>query len=185
MQIIWVRIKWKKKLCWQSGKEITTSVKRPEWQPKTGVRPKEWASTYTVITDGGFAWLSEKGLRCSRTPVKKIPLLYRFRHPSKTSEKRKSRSPSSEVIRLRLGSRMMELPLSIPRNISKLLWRCLRMLNDLRDIPHVYIACGYVDLWKGIDLLVRIVRLEFKSNHFGEWNLFLLCGRRTDRIKVL
>lgn len=59
------------------------------------------------------------------------------------------------------------------------------MLNDLQGMKHVYIACGYTDLRKGIDSLVEIVKLNFNLNPFEEGNLFLFCGRRTDRIKAL
>lgn len=52
-------------------------------------------------------------------------------------------------------------------------------------MKHVYIACGYTDLRKGIDSLVEIVKLNFNLNPFEEGNLFLFCGRRTDRIKAL
>ena len=59
------------------------------------------------------------------------------------------------------------------------------MLNDLQGMKHVYIACGYTDLRKGIDSLVEIVKLNFNLNPFEEGNLYLFCGRRTDRIKAL
>ena len=59
------------------------------------------------------------------------------------------------------------------------------MLNDLQGMKHVYIACGYTDLRKGIDSLVEIVKLGFQLNPFEEGNIFLFCGRRTDRIKAL
>ena len=41
------------------------------------------------------------------------------------------------------------------------------------------------NLRKGIDSLVEIVTLGFKLNPFEEGNIFLFCGRRTDRIKAL
>ena len=59
------------------------------------------------------------------------------------------------------------------------------MVNDLQGMKHVYIACGFTDLRKGIDSLVEIVTLGFKLNPFEEGNIFLFCGRRTDRIKAL
>lgn len=59
------------------------------------------------------------------------------------------------------------------------------MLNDLQGMKHVYIACGFTDLRKGIDSLVTLITENFKLNPFEEGNLFLFCGRRTDRIKAL
>lgn len=59
------------------------------------------------------------------------------------------------------------------------------MLNDAHDMDHVYIACGYTDLRKGIDSLAAIVINDFQLDPFAEGNLFLFCGRRTDRIKAL
>lgn len=59
------------------------------------------------------------------------------------------------------------------------------MLNDASGFKHVYVACGYTDLRKGIDSLAAIVMNNFKLDPFEEGNLFLFCGRRTDRIKAL
>ena len=58
------------------------------------------------------------------------------------------------------------------------------MLNNYQPEGKVYLALGYTDLRKGIDGLASLVQehygLEIKSN-----DLFLFCGRRTDRIKGL
>ncbi len=59
------------------------------------------------------------------------------------------------------------------------------MLNDAAGFRHVYIACGYTDLRRGIDGLVAIVRNEFKLDPTDTGNIFLFCGKRTDRIKAL
>lgn len=59
------------------------------------------------------------------------------------------------------------------------------MLNNAQGIKHVYIACGKTDLRKGIDSLAAIVANNFRLDPFEEGNLFLFCGRRTDRIKGL
>lgn len=48
----------------------------------------------------------------------------------------------------------------------------------------VYIACGYTDLRRGIDGLAGIVQQQFQLDPFTN-TLFLFCGRRRDRIKVL
>ena len=47
-----------------------------------------------------------------------------------------------------------------------------------------YIACGYTDLWKGIDGLTTLVQQQFELDPFTN-TLFLFCGRRRDRIKGL
>ena len=55
---------------------------------------------------------------------------------------------------------------------------------DLSNIKNYYIACGYTDLRRGIDGLAQIVMLQY-GYEIDENSLFLFCGRRTDRIKVL
>ena len=59
------------------------------------------------------------------------------------------------------------------------------MLNDATGFKHVYIACGYTDLRRGIDGLAGLIQQEFRMDPFEEGNLFLFCGRKTDRIKGL
>lgn len=59
------------------------------------------------------------------------------------------------------------------------------MLNNADCFRHVYIACGYTDLRKGIDSLAAIVQNCFELDPYEQGNLFLFCGRRTDRIKGL
>lgn len=57
------------------------------------------------------------------------------------------------------------------------------MLNDFRA-EHVYVACGYTDLRRGIDGLASIVEAQFHLDPFSR-ALFLFCGKRSDRIKAL
>ena len=59
------------------------------------------------------------------------------------------------------------------------------MLNDATGFCHVYLACGYTDLRKGIDGLVSLVRYHFELDPCEKGSIFLFCGRRTDRIKAL
>ena len=59
------------------------------------------------------------------------------------------------------------------------------MLNDATSFKHVYIACGYTDLRRGIDGLAGLIQQEFRMDPFEEGTLFLFCGRRCDRIKGL
>ena len=58
------------------------------------------------------------------------------------------------------------------------------MLNDFTGAEHVYLACGYTDIRKGIDGLAAIVRQHFRLDPFSD-SLFLFCGRRCDRLKGL
>ena len=59
------------------------------------------------------------------------------------------------------------------------------MLEDAAGIRRVVVACGYVDLRKGISGLAQIVGDNYGLNPFERGTLFLFCGRRTDRIKGL
>lgn len=59
------------------------------------------------------------------------------------------------------------------------------MLEDAAGIRRVVIACGYVDLRKGIDGLSMIIGDRYHQNSFEKGTLFLFCGRRSDRIKGL
>ena len=59
------------------------------------------------------------------------------------------------------------------------------MLEDAAGIRRVVLACGYVDLRKGIDGLSMIIGDRYNQNPFEKGTLFLFCGRRTDRIKGL
>ena len=57
-----------------------------------------------------------------------------------------------------------------------------RMLTDFKGADHVYIACGYTDLRRGIDGLASLVQQQFQLDPFSN-TLFLFCGRRRDRVK--
>ncbi|MFD1404908.1 IS66 family insertion sequence element accessory protein TnpB [Robinsoniella peoriensis] len=59
------------------------------------------------------------------------------------------------------------------------------MLEDAASIQRVVLACGFVDLRKGIDGLAQIVGARYDRNPFVKGTLFLFCGRRSDRIKGL
>ena len=58
------------------------------------------------------------------------------------------------------------------------------MLGAIRKVEHIYIACGYTDLRRGIDGLAQIVQNQFSLDPCSN-SLFLFCGRRRDRIKAL
>ena len=59
------------------------------------------------------------------------------------------------------------------------------MLDDAAGIRRVVLACGYVDLRKGIDGLSMIIGDRDRQNPFEKGTLFLFCGGRSDRIKGL
>ncbi len=59
------------------------------------------------------------------------------------------------------------------------------MLEDAAGIRRVVLACGMVDLRKGIDGLSVIIGDKYHQNPFEKGTLFLFCGRRSDRIKGL
>lgn len=48
----------------------------------------------------------------------------------------------------------------------------------------IYIATGYTDMRKSIDGLASVVQQQFKLEPFQP-ALFLFCGKRCDRLKVL
>ena len=58
------------------------------------------------------------------------------------------------------------------------------MLSEYTGADKVYIAPGYTDLRRGIDVLAAIVQERFALDPFTN-TLFLFCGRRKDRIKGL
>jgi len=51
-------------------------------------------------------------------------------------------------------------------------------------VGQVYIACGYTDMRRSIDGLAAMVQQAFKLDPYAR-NLFLFCGKRSDRIKAL
>lgn len=57
------------------------------------------------------------------------------------------------------------------------------MLKEIKA-DRIYLAVGYTDLRRGIDGLTSIIQQQFELNPFTN-TLFLFCGRRRDRIKVL
>ena len=59
------------------------------------------------------------------------------------------------------------------------------MLEDAAGIRRVVLACGTVDLRKGIDGLAMIIGDKYKQNPFEKGTLFLFCGQSSDRIKGL
>lgn len=59
------------------------------------------------------------------------------------------------------------------------------MLNDAAGFKRIFIAAVYTDLRRGIDGLAGIVQYQFELDPHDKDTIFLLCGRRNDRIKAL
>ena len=56
---------------------------------------------------------------------------------------------------------------------------------DLKKYPHIFIAPGFTDMRQGIESLSALVQYVFHLDPLDEGSIFLFCGRRRDRIKVL
>lgn len=59
------------------------------------------------------------------------------------------------------------------------------MLENAAGIKRVILACGTVDLRKGINGLSMAIGNTYHQNPFEKGTLFLFCGKRSDRIKGL
>lgn len=59
------------------------------------------------------------------------------------------------------------------------------MLNDTSGFNKIYLATGYTDLRRGMEGLASIIKFSFQLDPYEKSILFLICGRRTDRIKGL
>ena len=59
------------------------------------------------------------------------------------------------------------------------------MLAEAAGVKKIVIACGRVDLRKGIDGLAQLIGTKYHLNPFEKDVLFLFCGCRADRIKGL
>lgn len=58
------------------------------------------------------------------------------------------------------------------------------MIGDITVAENIYIACGYTDMRKSIDGLAALVQQKFRKDPY-ESAIFVFCGRKCDRIKVL
>jgi len=59
------------------------------------------------------------------------------------------------------------------------------MLENAAGIRRAVLACGTVDLRKGIDGLAMIIGDKYKQDPLEKGTLFLFCGKRPDWIKGL
>ena len=58
------------------------------------------------------------------------------------------------------------------------------MLGDMSSASKIYLITGRTDLRMGISGLANIVRSVYELDPFSN-SIFMFCGKRTDRIKVL
>ena len=57
-------------------------------------------------------------------------------------------------------------------------------MNIQFSADHIFLVGGYTDMRKSIDGLSCIISQQFKANLFSS-SLFLFCGRKKDRLKIL
>lgn len=58
------------------------------------------------------------------------------------------------------------------------------MLVDYTKVSNIYIVCGKTDLRRGIDGLAGIIQNQYQLDVYKD-ALFLFCGGRSDRFKML
>ena len=58
------------------------------------------------------------------------------------------------------------------------------MIGDITAADEIYIVCGYTDMRKSIDGLCAIVEEKLHMDPRRS-AIFLFCGRRADRLKIL
>jgi transposase len=55
---------------------------------------------------------------------------------------------------------------------------------DLMTVKHIYVACGYTDLRKGIDGYIYLADGKLKLNPFDNV-MFLFCNKMRNKVKIL
>ena len=58
------------------------------------------------------------------------------------------------------------------------------MLGDISLATNIYLVTGYTDMRKSIDGLCAIIMKNFNQEPDGH-SIYLFCGKRCDRIKVI
>lgn len=59
------------------------------------------------------------------------------------------------------------------------------MVGDITAADEIWIVCGYTDMRKSIDGLCVIIREQLNFEPDARRALYLFCGKRRDRIKLL
>ncbi len=58
------------------------------------------------------------------------------------------------------------------------------MLGDISSAMNIYLITGYTDMRKSIDGLCAVIMQQLKNEPDGR-SIYLFCGKRCDRIKIL
>lgn len=58
------------------------------------------------------------------------------------------------------------------------------MLGDISAVDNLFVVCGFTDMRRSIDGLISIIQDDLKMDPCSN-SLYLFCGRRHDRIKLL
>ena len=58
------------------------------------------------------------------------------------------------------------------------------MLGDISSAMNIYVITGYTDMRKSIDGLCAVIMQQLNTEPDGR-SIYLFCGKRCDRIKVL
>lgn len=58
------------------------------------------------------------------------------------------------------------------------------MVGDISRAVNIYIVCGYTDMRKSIDGLCTVI-LEQLKVEVDSRSIYIFCGKRCDRIKIL
>ncbi len=74
---------------------------------------------------------------------------------------------------------------STPLPLLAAVLEVVRDANDASCFKAVYIGCGYTDLRSGMDRLAALIESQAGNRPYVPDTLYLLCGRRMDRIKGL
>jgi len=59
------------------------------------------------------------------------------------------------------------------------------MVGDITVANEIYVICGYTDMHKSIDGLCAVIKDQLNMNPSRSNAIYLFCGRRNDRLKVL
>ena len=178
--------------------QLTHNVRRSNWiniirqcqDRPAGTTAKQWLVENDISEKSYYYWLrkirrevcEQEGLQEDTNPSALSFVEIPVKTALDTTPVPAVPAAMTPVAVIRSGRLTLELSNDISESL--LCRRCF-MLEDAACIRRVVIACGYVDLRKGIDGLSMIIGGRYHQNPFEKGTLFLFCGRRSDRIKGL
>ena len=178
--------------------QLTHTVRRSNWiniirqcqDRPAGTTAKQWLTENDISEKSYYYWLrkirrevcEQEGLQEAANPSALSFVEIPVKTALDTAPVPTVPAAMTPVAVIRSGRLTLELSNDISESL--LCRRCF-MLEDAAGIRRVVIACGYVDLRKGIDGLSMIIGDRYHQNPFEKGTLFLFCGRRSDRIKGL